>query len=99
MGFAIFYPEQHDLLEQARIFANARCVVGEDGSALHSVIFTRPGARLGVLMHPNRMNLWHAGICDTMGHEIGYNQVEEQNGQAFASPDRVQSFVSSLLAA
>ena len=98
LGFTLFYPERHDVAEQARIFANARVVIGEDGSALHSLIFTRPGARLGVLMHADRMNLWHAGICDAMGHRIGYCQISDGEGAAEADVGAIRTFVARLCA-
>jgi hypothetical protein len=97
LGFTLFYPEQHEIAEQARIFANARYVVGEDGSALHSLIFTRPGARLGVLMHADRMNLWHAGICDAMGHRIGYCQIGHEPSNAAANLNQIRVFAANLL--
>ena len=49
-----------------------RIIIGEDGSALHSIIFSRKQIRLIVLMSPNRMNLWHAGICEILDHQISY---------------------------
>lgn len=97
-GFTVCYPEQHKLEEQARLFADARYVVGEDGSALHSLIFTRPGARLGVLMQADRMNLWHAGICDAMGHSLGYFEVSQSDGHACADLMALKAFVGELLA-
>lgn len=97
LGFTVCCPEQYKLEEQARLFANARYVVGEDGSALHSLIFTRPGARLGVLMQADRMNLWHAGICDAMGHSLGYFELGQINGRASADLIGLRAFVGDLL--
>jgi len=98
-GFTVFHPQQHSLAEQAAILENARVVVGEDGSALHSLVFTRPGARLGILMHADRMNLWHAGICDAMGHRLGYWALGQEGSQAYADIGGLRDFVSQLLAA
>lgn len=76
-GYTIIHPQDLSLFEQARLFNHAEFIVGEDGSGLHSVIFSRKKLRLIVLMSPNRMNLWHAGICEILGHQICY--IEAQN--------------------
>lgn len=96
-GFSVYYPEQFSLEEQAHTISNARVVIGEDGSALHSLLFAHPGAILGVLMLPDRLNLWHAGICDTMGHRIAYHQIHDR---ALGKPDiaNIEAFVVDLLA-
>ncbi|MCY1670973.1 glycosyltransferase family 61 protein [Novosphingobium sp. SL115] len=101
LGFTIFYPEEHDLTAQAHAFSAARLIVGEDGSALHSVLFTQPGAVLGILMQPDRMNLWHAGICDTMGHRLAYHQLPaaDPSGDAPLDLDAIATFVQRLEAA
>lgn len=75
LGFTVFHPERYDLSEQAHVFSNARLIVGEDGSGLHSVMLTNPGALLGVLILPDRSNLWHAAICDTMGHRVAFHEL------------------------
>jgi capsular polysaccharide biosynthesis protein len=70
------HPQEHSVAEQSRVFAEARIVIGEDGSALHNIIFSAPGAILLVLSVPERMNLWHLGICETIGHKITYLEAE-----------------------
>ena len=76
-GYTIIHPQDLSLFEQARLFNHAEFIIGEDGSGLHSVIFSRKKRQLIVLMSPNRMNLWHAGICEILGHQICY--IEAQN--------------------
>ena len=76
-GYTIIHPQDLSLFEQARLFNHAEFIIGEDGSGLHSVIFSRKKLQLIVLMSPNRMNLWHAGICEILGHQICY--IEAQN--------------------
>ena len=71
-GYKTIHPEQLSLFEQAKLFNHAEFIIGEDGSALHSIIFARKKIRLIVLMSPNRMNLWHAGICEILDHQISY---------------------------
>jgi hypothetical protein len=72
LGFTIIYPEDHDLHTQAAMFSTARCIVGEDGSALHNIIFSQPGAVLGVINTRGRVNYWHAGICHLLGHRLAH---------------------------
>lgn len=71
-GYTLIAPETLTIPQQIQLMQTARIVVGEDGSALHNIIFAPPGARLGVLSLPERNNLWHLGICQLLGHRIGY---------------------------
>lgn len=98
LGFVVVYPETLSLAEQALLFSKARIVVGEDGSALHNVIFSAPGTRLGVLMHAERSNLWHAGICDLLGHQIAYAQLPNTPELSPSDLDAISSFVERLAA-
>ncbi len=50
-GYAVVYPEQHPLPDQARIFREARVVAGFGGSALFNVMHTRRLEALVVLNH------------------------------------------------
>ncbi len=96
-GFRIVYPETLSLAEQAHLFSTARIVVGEDGSALHNVIFSAAGARLGVLMDEHRDNLWHAGICHLLGHQIAYAPLPRSLDSQGASLSQVSDFVRALV--
>jgi hypothetical protein len=71
-GFVSVRPEEFSLPAQARIFNQARIVVGEDGSALHNIIFSDPGCGLGVISVPERSNLWHMAICQNLNHHLCY---------------------------
>jgi capsular polysaccharide biosynthesis protein len=71
-GYKVVTPEQLSIPEQIALMEQARVVVGEDGSALHNIVFAEPGARLGVLSLPDRANLWHYGICHILGHRLAY---------------------------
>jgi capsular polysaccharide biosynthesis protein len=48
-GFAIVHPEHMPLLDQVRLFAHARQVIGEYGSALHATLFGGPGVVVAAL--------------------------------------------------
>jgi capsular polysaccharide biosynthesis protein len=97
LGFTIYYPERHSLVEQARAFATARVILGEDGSALHSIMFSDPGAMLGVLMQSDRSNLWHASICDAMGHQLAFHELQPGPDGTELDLTAIERFTRSLL--
>jgi glycosyl transferase family 61 len=74
LGYQIIHPEIYSVSQQAAIFRHARAIVGEDGSALHDIIFADEGCVLGVIGVPERVNLWHLGICEALGHKVAYTQ-------------------------
>lgn len=78
-GYAIMYPEQYSISDQVNLMRKARVIVGEDGSALHNIIFCQPGAVLGVISLPERENLWHLGIGQILEHKVGYCQTDANN--------------------
>ena len=77
-GFQVVQPEHYSLFAQSRIFEKAKIIIGIDGSALHSIIYCKSPALLIVLMGKKRANLWHAGVCEIMGHSIHYIQSEKK---------------------
>lgn len=50
-GFAVIYPEQLDLAEQASVFAGAKVVAGFGGSALFNLMYSRRLEKVIVLAH------------------------------------------------
>jgi len=98
-GYLVLAPETLSVPAQARLFDSARVVVGEDGSALHNILFARPGAALGVLGGAGRRNPWHLAMCRELGHRIGYVAAEPASGliepAAFAALlDQLEAVVS-----
>lgn len=77
-GFAIISPETLPLPEQARLFATAEVILGEDGSGLHNCIFANPGARLGVI--GARGNIMHSAIAAIAGQKVHYIDTENCSG-------------------
>jgi hypothetical protein len=71
-GYQILSPETLSIPGQAAALRHARIVVGQDGSALHNIIYSDPGLKLGVLCMQDRLNLWHLSICETLGHRIAF---------------------------
>lgn len=99
LGFTIFHPEQHSLQDQAHYFSGAKIILGEDGSGLHTIMFSDPGAVLGVLMQANRRNLWHAGICHTMGHRLAYHELKQGSDGVKIDLDAIGAFARSMIGA
>lgn len=70
-GYRVLDPQNLSLREQLRIFSCASEVVGEDGSGLHNVVFSRPGIRLRVITM-GRVNVFHVGIANAKQQRLGY---------------------------
>ena len=51
-GFFVMYPEDLDIVEQARIVRNARFILGPEGSAFFLTFFSSPGTKVCILDHP-----------------------------------------------
>ncbi len=64
-GFEIIHPQEHTIVAQIRMMRSAAVVAGCDGSALHSVVFARPGTRL--LAFDSRAIENQFGIEETSG--------------------------------
>ncbi len=75
-GYTVVRPEEFSLPAQARLFNQARIVVGEDGSGLHNIIFCEPGCHLGVASVPDRFNLWHMSFAKALGHFVSYTSAQ-----------------------
>lgn len=72
-GYGIVRPEAHSLTDQVGIFAGARVIVGEYGSALHGSVYAPPGAVVvglrGALRHPSFVQ---SGIGEALAQPVGY---------------------------
>lgn len=72
-GFHIVAPETLPLLEQWRLFAGAREIIGEYGSALHGAMFSGPGTIVcgvrGSGMHPAFIQ---SGMGEQLRQPTGY---------------------------
>jgi capsular polysaccharide biosynthesis protein len=72
-GFTMVQPETLTVPQQIALFAGARIVAGEYGSALHNAIFAGPGATIcalrGTARHPS---LVQSGIATALGQNLGY---------------------------
>lgn len=52
-GFVSIQPERFSVVEQARLFSSAKCVVAAHGSGLVNMVFAPAGAQLVELFHPD----------------------------------------------
>jgi hypothetical protein len=72
-GFTLVSPETLPMLDQLRLFAGAREIIGEYGSGLHSSLFSPPGtvvcALRGIQAHPAFLQ---SGIGDALDQPTGY---------------------------
>lgn len=72
-GYTIVHPQALTLGEQAALFAGARIIAGEYGSALHGSVFAGAGTVTvglrGTARHPSFVQ---SGIADALGQHAGY---------------------------
>lgn len=72
-GYAVVHPQRMTLGEQAALFAGARLIVGEYGSALHGSVHATPGTVVvglrGTSQHPSFVQ---SGVSDALGQRMGY---------------------------
>lgn len=71
LGFQDYDPLQDELREQARVFAEAQIIVGEDSSALHGFVFSHQ-AHLIVLGSVDRRNILHASLARVTEQSVTY---------------------------
>jgi hypothetical protein len=77
-GFAVIYPELLSLAEQIRLVASAEVLCGLEGSAMHNVVFARPGtlaisigdARSNDTLDP--MQAIAVGLAEASGRHIPF---------------------------
>lgn len=66
-GFICLYPEDLSIEQQVALFKNAKIVIGEDGSALHNLIFNETSSStLVVFPREGRHNLWHTSVVKSV---------------------------------
>jgi hypothetical protein len=70
-GFMIVQPERHDLLDQFRIFASAKMIVGPSGAGMFNCIFSPEGTTIiDIEAFPYWLNS-HASLFASLGHRYG----------------------------
>jgi capsular polysaccharide biosynthesis protein len=72
-GYTVVRPEEKTIPDQIALFAGARIIVGEYGSALHNSVFAPPGTLVcglrGTSRHPS---LVQTGIATALGQDAAY---------------------------
>ena len=72
-GFTTIQPERLSWPEQLALFAGARVIVGEHGSAMKNLVFTPPGA---VVINIHRLNHTQSHIAALRRHHLIYLRAE-----------------------
>jgi len=83
IGWAVIYPEQLSLREQANVFSRASFIVADDGSALHNSIYCRAGTKL-LCLDFSRQNMVHASFSSVLDHKLAYLNCDEVVNEAGA---------------
>lgn len=101
-GLAVVAPETFPWADQIRLFAGARVVVGEFGSALHSALFAPPGARVGALGFFNLAQSYIGALCGQRNAYLRTTPAEgarpgDPAGDYSVDPDLFRQFVTTLL--
>ena len=86
LGFEIFSPGKMTVAEQARIFAEARAVVGPHGGAMTNVVFTNPGALVIEFFHPRYVNPCYWRVAWANRCRYAYLLGEANSADLRASP-------------
>jgi len=71
-GFHCVQPEILSFPDQVALFANAECVAGEDGSALHMSLFAHSNLRVGNFRSDANGSLIQGSLCGVTGQPISY---------------------------
>ncbi len=67
LGFAIAQPELLAVVEQAKLFSAAECIVAPHGAGLTNIVFAPAGAHLVELFHPNATAVFYRELARVCG--------------------------------
>ncbi len=84
LGFTRLYPEDFGIEDQMRIFASAKCIIGEAGSGLHNTIFARPDAEVFVIQSSCQPHLIQSGLCRLKDQKVTYIWAAGETADWFA---------------
>lgn len=79
-NFDIIRPEEHTFTEQIRMFGNASCIVGHQGSGLHNMIFAKE-SNIVEIFPPEYTGVQNFVLSNELGHKYTYI-VGEKNKQS-----------------
>lgn len=90
--FEVFFPENHSLAEQARIFAGASVIVGEEGSGLHNSLFMAPGTTVVCLRGEKNHSMIQSTMCRAQGQYIAhiFGEIDDEEDRNRQSSFRIE---------
>jgi capsular polysaccharide biosynthesis protein len=94
-GFCPIAPETIPWVEQVRLFANARAIIGRFGSGLHNALFARSGTQVGVLGFGN---LVQSGISALRSQRLAYVTAGNDAVPFIVPPDLFRRLADAVLA-
>lgn len=93
-GFEVVEPSALTIPEQVGLFAGARVVVGEFGSALHNAVFCRPGAVVGAIGARNQVQSAISALCEL---RQSYLEPEGDPNGFRLDPSRFRAWLDELV--
>jgi capsular polysaccharide biosynthesis protein len=98
-GLRVVSPEHMSMAEQARLFARARVVVGEYGSAMMNAVFCMPGAVVGAIGDRSQMLSAISAACELRQSFLDpLNDPHDADGYS-VDPDAFSQWLDALLGA
>lgn len=73
-GFVIAEPEKLTFLQQVKLFANAKVIVGATGAAFANAVFCKPGTQVGILISKHKgmsYGFW-VNVLSPIGINVSY---------------------------
>ncbi|MBB3967275.1 glycosyltransferase family 61 protein [Rhizobium metallidurans] len=100
-GYTIVEPEKLGFIEQVRLFASAKTIVGSSGAALANLVFAPSSARTHVLIgrYPDTSFWYWQNIASAIGGNVNYvfGEIEGDGGEGIHADFRIE--IPSLLKA
>jgi capsular polysaccharide biosynthesis protein len=96
-GFSAIHPEHLSFPRQIGLFAGAKIILGQTGSAMHNTLFAPPGTLIGQIRFAAPDQSYIAALN---GHRIAYlteGVAEAEPGLWHAELDRFRRFVAALV--
>ena len=73
-GYVIVEPEKLTFLQQVKLFANAKVIVGPTGAAFANAVFCEPGTQVGILIskHKDMSYGFWVNVLGPIGIKVSY---------------------------
>ena len=99
-GFSLVYLEDLSVLQQAKLFASACCVIAPHGAGLTNLIYCRPGTRVFEFFGRSYQNACFYGICGLIGLSHAYHisdSCEDGDGSFCVKPEVLDIYFSEFV--